>query len=213
MASFRKRVLQALNRIYSPDEGASPRQIQTDTEIQIVHDVSRQSEIGASLGKWSGFFVNQLDLTHAAADTQRGFLDPYARVINGNILESTPPPVEEWWIWHINTMAWTSASNLTSLSIAVVYDNGLMAYSPNDVFFPVFYSSALYSFANYAASGGTTVITMVGANNDARLIREPLLMPYGARHTFQSVSSGAMTVHCQVLCWVGMKGTLPPGYG
>jgi len=209
MASFRKRVLQALNRIYSPDGGASPNRIETDTSIQIVHDVSRQSEFGAGLGKWSGFFLNQADMVHAAANTQRSFLDPYARVINGNILESTPPPVEEWWIWHLGTFVWLSASNCSYIRVAVAYDNGIMAYSPNDVFIPVFYADSSYAFTNYAGSGDVELLTeQVMANQPSYV---PFPMPYGAVHTFQSVSTGVLTAHVHVLCWAGMKGTFPPG--
>jgi len=221
MADFRARALGVLDRIYKFTAAKSfTTQLDLNAPIQLVHDVSRESELGSGEGIDRGYAVMaSWGVNHAGASTQRYVIDPYFSIING----ATPldPNItitaEQIDAWLISFAVVTSAAPqpATRFDFGYVLNGDLPPYSSESspvVFFHGLAGAANVTYLpNYAGTGSVYVL-----GEDLTVVQPPkatlpFRFPHKGRVGIVSVSTGACDVFVHALLWIGAKGTAPPG--
>lgn len=217
MPRFYRRVLRALDDIYSVIGGApvAPTSIDTATPLQLVHDVSREAEISSGAGPFDGFF-------HAGWRCEVGaggnptydtgsLYGPAAGGVNWD------PDYTSQWVW------------LMKLWAAVQQDGNQGNFSDCQFFW---FGQSLQGIGPGSVSAIQPELLFHSAT---RIGRPSTLRPasgyYGVQpayetayprlmiplspdaDTFQMVASGtgAVNVNGGALLWLGPRGVLPPG--
>jgi len=211
MADFRARVLGVLDRIYKFTSSKTyTSKLDLNSPIQLVHDVSREAELGGDLGRFGGWVLMGSTYAHVGASTENAVFEPYANmVIAGNL---TPYPIteDEIDIWLFDLAVRFDAENLTQCTAAIAYP----AMEPRAVTaeFPLFYTTQdNFFFTDYA---GSADVRLGVDSNTQRVYAQtnyPRYIPHGARISLRSISTGAMGIDWFFFGWVGKAGTQPPG--
>ena len=200
MADVLKKALTALDRIYKFRSGqAAPQRMDLDSAITVVHDVSREAEIGVG-----ELFLAGVDNSHAAANTQEGQFDPYTTV-DGLFGENSGMVC-----WLLSCWTTMNGGLFTEASITVNYvpwknniprrDRMIAFYSGIESIADQGVAPATYPYAGVSgANGGVTVLTEV-----------PVIVPPGSNVSLLSKSAGAIVVRGEALFWAGPEGVLPP---
>jgi hypothetical protein len=214
MADFRGRVLEILDRIYHfTGTVASTSRLDLNAPIQLVHDVSREAELGSAYGRHEGFAIVGAQVTHVGASTAYTAVDPYATVIAwGGFDPGAQPTREDIGLWLMDVSVAVLNGALTSLATSLDYPE-MLPQTGTDNVFPLNYETFdTIPFCNYAGVGDRIVMLpslagTVGTNYP----NFPRYLPYGTRIAFRTVTSGAEVIETRSLVWMGQKGTSPPG--
>lgn len=212
MAQIGNSVLRVLNRLYSFVGGVQGVQnMDLLSPVTVVHDVSREAELGSDLTPFLGFHVLTQQLNHAGADTQRAATDPFTQVATYGAI-----PDHDISLWLLDCTIYPSTN-----AIGVVYcalfqslqypGVGAAGYYPSKV---IRVADDQAGVANFAG-GGTAYqgITANTAFHAVDQIRDPILIHPGSRFTTASTSTGAMALIVHWFLWAGRRGTTPPGMG
>lgn len=227
---FRGSVLGVLERIYQFVGGKGPKsELELDLPLQLVHDVSRQSELGAAYGPQAGYYLDENQHAHAAAVQQSDFYDPYLRLQNGSILfPFNTQTSQNFDIWLIALQTWTPYADRATVvdwSVALAFDastisTGVMPVSTYPVAFTIAYNES-----DAAGANDYETASFDGTRNYAAPLRpdpegppmptflhRPIFIPHGARLTFVShMTATNEVINFIMMFWAGPRGITPPG--
>ena len=197
MSEFLANPLRVLDRIYRFIEGTTPKAVENKLPIQLVHDVSRQAELGQT---GMGFFIAGQDNVHGGASTIEAAFDPYIEV--GYLY----PNVTELWVWLLN--AWvTNLGNTTSASLAIGYVPVGEYIVRRDRLVQYWNVAGIAIFdQNISPAVHTSSCAPIAGN----ISNFPVLVTPGATCRITTISSGATTIRVEGMFWAGPTGTYPP---
>lgn len=208
----RQKALQIIDRIYNPIGGMpATAQLELSLPIQLVHDVSRESERNAfDQGPGCpGYFQVGQDNVHAGAST---IATPSITVYGVTDAAFGAASQTRLWCWLMYAGLTASASVLSdsSLCINIAPLGGALALRD----FHVAKWVTLGSMANVGAhslAGLEQVGAAASAGGPFNTGRLPMLIPAGSTLGFYTVSTGAGTLRLNTLIWCGPIGSTPPG--
>ena len=200
MAKFFRRPLEALDWIYNFAEGLTHlSSMAVDGEIQPVHDLSREAEVGSGLSQELGYFIDGSIHVHSGSGTIRDTLDPWAQV------DLHRPIRAGSGVWMIAGFCHqTSSGDFTEAGISVTYPTIPDAFLAGNQIGTHFFPDALVAvISGDIVAGDDTRVT--------NLVDMPLYIPDGSTINNVSTAGGAITIDVMNLFWAGAKGVLPPG--
>jgi len=216
MSGFRNRCLGVLDNVYGfLSARKSADSVQLQQPIQLVHDVSREAEVGSAFGLHRGLAIVELTVTHGGATTELARLDIHNEILNSS---SGPDPIDlqiqafrDFDVWLIDYTAANSAAVVTTAYVALNYP----AINPEAAVTYTVYPLALldsdaHGWSNYTATGLQRVLVMANQLVYPRIPR-PIYIPPGTYFTSRSTTTGAASIEYRLLVWVGRQGTMPPG--
>lgn len=208
MARFKGRPLAALDRIYrfigSPSRAGS---VAVGQPVQVVHDVSRESEVASGKGFYDGFMV--LEAAHGiggGGGIGRTSIAPYT-LVQAILLEA----VEDFRIWIVQ--AWAEPETATAFTLwdaaaelAADFQGGATSELP--ILVPLTVHVTVANFPNNAGTGNRAL--SIPANDATSWTAPfPFLLPPGSLIRSQAQSTGD-DILGRFLVWVGPTGTRPP---
>lgn len=212
MGEFRNKPLGVLDRIYGFLSGKTQSsQVTLETPVTVVHDVSREAELGSAFGFFNGLQgVNAVN-THVGAGTIRSAWDPYYYCLLG--LDPTIQPTRDQvdiWLLDVSLLVDTPA-NLTRASVGYGYPANTFPPATGETLWPLLTGAGAgaIDFSNVAASGTSYLLSQQSHYFFEQ--HRPLFIAPGGVVTLYSLSTGALNVLGSLLFWVGRKGTTPPG--
>lgn len=199
---FLARPLQVLDRLYRFLEGQSPQLVELDLPVQVVHDVSRQAELGAPV---MGFFIAGQDCVHVGAGVVEEIFNPYDEV------SYLFPNVTDLWVWLVSSFGSSTTSAIDAGS-GVTMTIGYVPYGEaivrRDVLVDVW--TTAYGIHDQNVAPATHAYGLV-RNSNVLTTKLPLPIFPGSTVRCRSVATGALTTRIQGLFWAGPMGVLPPG--
>lgn len=208
--AFTGRVLGILDRIFHFGGGSSlPSKVELDLPIQVVHDVSRQSELGAGIGKDDGYFIHQSNVLHVGPTTERYQTDPWETV--AAITTIHPMALS---LWLIYPMIFTQTGVLTRADVAMRYPLNFTGMPPaiNDHPFRVIEATTTVVPVNNFNDTGDRNIYMSADGFSVRGLSQPVYFPRGAIVTVVETANNIIGI-VDLLMWLGPRGARPPGMG
>lgn len=209
MAEFNSRALAVLDRIYR-FVGAPrfSRALDVAIPIQVVHDVSREAEVGSGRGLYEGYMV--LEAAHGiggGGGIGRTSIDPYALVqpIIGEAVDS-------FRIWILHGFAepeTATAFTLWDAALELVDDFQGGATSELPVLVPLFVHVTVANFPNNAGTGNRA-LSFADPSAASMTTPLPIMLPRNSLIRSQAQSTGD-DVLGRFYVWVGPAGSLPPG--
>jgi len=208
MARFTKRAIAILDGLYKfvGGQGGSA-EVDLEASIQLVHDVSRETERASGAGGNGGYLLRSLVLTHPGADTKRGTITILTSLANTNF----DVALDDLWLIDVWRMCDTSDGALRG---------------GDSVTFPVAEPDIDVATVLMVAHWGQLDEQIVanifnlmpglnegtGVNDRAPQVRfRPMLITAAATIDMKSASSAACDVTASYMMWYGAKGTTPPG--
>lgn len=215
MAPFNSRVLRLLDRLYK-FAGAPriTRDVELGLPIQLVHDVSREAELGAGIGIEGGWVMHyeEVEELNAGGGTERRTADPWTDVDN-----ATVEALDNLDLWHFHFWANTdfvSMANVQTLEVLFAYPTTFPGVGAQRPYLPIAHYDGTWSASDDTAAAA---IGVIGADTGAVFyesetgrIHRPFRIPRNSVFTYQMVTGGICTAHCFHLMWAGPKGVLPP---
>lgn len=218
MAQFKHRVLGVLDRIYGfVSDKTYTSTLNLDVPISLVHDVSRQAELGSGLGNEGGYFWMQYNQAVAGASSYRYRDDIYASVSS---LPAWGYPVEEQYrIWYAGiSLAETSSDGIGDVtSLGMGYElpiNSMDFINTYRVFLPTLYTGNLQARLTDQTALSDRYISVPGAaTGNIPWNNRPIQLPRGTLWGYSLLTGAAISggVNFHVYYWIGKKGTTPPG--
>jgi len=215
MAKILSPVLQTLDRIYNfPGGPGAPGEVQVETALQPVHDVSSIAAYASGSGLSSGWWLvsRALALPGPGAGTTLASMSLTNETLWFGGFSFDQNSQEAWWMAAWAVVDSGSAANLTSMEMGLQSRVSEVGVSNN----PGAISRVLF-FANLVHDVDISGATSVGATGkSANLEYAPsrIVNHTGPPNTFYFAlaGSGAInTANYNILIWVGAKGTTPPG--
>lgn len=213
MGDFRNRPLGVLDRIYGFLSGKTQASIvNLESPVTVVHDISRQAELGAAFGMNNGRGVQNLTQTHAGAGTMRQQQNAYAWLTGG--LDPTIDPLvtdTQVWILGVDVMV-EDETKLSTLSVALGQNN-ILEPTILETYRPIFYGvgSQYFKISNTSATSDVKMLAQAYNVMPPGWQRNPWPVERGELLLVHSVATAAVTAVIYVDFWVGRKGTNPPG--
>jgi len=213
MAEFRNRVLSILDRIYSFTAAKTyTDKLDLNSPMQLVHDVSREAELGSSWGRFGGYAIANGATTHAGAGTEYWVLDAYYPFWNGGVLDPIVNPGEnemDVWVLGIQLQTTAAPNEVTvgwmTQSIPPAAAGGLNT-------FVWFRATSTTTYAtNWGGTGNVLILCNEGTDQEPAHNPFPFRMPHGSRFWMRTNTGAAATITLSILAWVGRPGTAPPG--
>jgi len=196
---FSKNPLGILDNLYRFVGGQKgPNSFAEEMEIQPVHDVSREAEMGSAQSAALGYFLEGFTQVHVGTGALFATADPYARTFK----DLDPFDVDIWFM-----------DALMNLDDSGDFQDGGIGIS-----YPVlpgtFPSALVKTVFEYTTPGST--LTSGGVNPVppvARLVTLPMYDPHGSQLLVRTVAdgSGTVTITTFGLFWAGARSALPPG--
>ncbi len=194
MTRFRNKPLQALDGIYRFIGGQrGSGEVDLDSPVAVVHDVSSQSMVGAGAGPEYGHFTVGFTVTHAGGGSLFADTDPYAA------LTALDPRYTVQ-----NARIWILASNIAEIVADISMATNWLRYPVNTAAFPSIVNLPVCSGVQFNTFGDilfqrTTPIAF------------PLMVPVGGLLAVGSTGAAAAdeSEHSFV-CWAGPIGAYPP---
>jgi len=205
MARILARVLKALDNIYRFDSDVvAPDEVDLSGPIQLVHDVSRETELASAPGLGNGYFNISIGTIHGvAASTIFASQDITAAAAFWATLGASPD-THDIWILEITARA---QSTLAVTEALVAAFNAIVGGAFTDHQRLIWTSSGVST--GVMSSGGSNALIPNPLN-----VRFPVKLVPGATGSIavQTTASGAVqSITHQLMMWVGLKGTQPPG--
>jgi len=207
MAKITRPVLKTLETLYRFIDGqdGAPSDVELGLGVTPVHDLSRMAEIGAanvvrnSAGYWLASMRNVHTVT-GALTLNLNFVTP------GSVGEGYTFDERTQWIWIIDD--WGISNDATDFQEAVLSINPIT----NDFFIgpsegvP---ASVLNMIARYTgAIGSGPLVRNLMETQYPKLILSP---QDGIRYLTLADSAGTVTITHNILLWIGIRNTFPPG--
>lgn len=213
MSEFRNKPLAVLDRIYSFLSGRTAiNQVETGMPITLVHNLSREAELGAAYGRKDGIFTRTLTNTHVGASTERTSWDInyYVRIGADPVYD---PGVDDVSIWLLEFGVQTSSvANLNYISILKAYQAGAFTPQATEIGIPMYYAATgVNSFTSIAAAA-SQAYTYQDSDVEYKNYSLPMFFPQGTYLCIQTDSGGAVNVQVYTVWWMGRRGTHPPGF-
>jgi len=206
MSRFLKRPLKVLDFIYDFVGGfAGLGEFADESAIQPVHDVSRESELGAALGGVSrmGYTLVTATDVHVATGFIRTTADPY------NAFDNLAIPRNKGSIWVCGAFGTCDDStDFTSYAVSVTWPT-FVGHSAGQEQLIAFGNDAIQ---DVVGAGLFSVGDLARSNIHASPF--PLFVPQGGILNFASESdtAGTVTIRYGVVLWAGPSGARPPGF-
>lgn len=208
MAKFTRSILRILNRLYRFGSGGPQG---TDTldltsPIQLVHDVSREAELGSGKDLEGGYFFIPYSVTHAGAGSVNEEITPATAL--GNVAETAGEDLD---VWILEVLTHDNLNVISLLTVDLIFPSTFPGLTPGAGYTPVL---PIY------IQSGTTEVCAPGAGGylyagvGTAAVRSALPVRYpsvGATIGIRSTVTGATAFDLFLLCWVAPKGTTPPG--
>lgn len=221
MADFRNRVLNVLDNVYGfLSEKRSISRVELEHSVQLVHDVSREAELGTGAGEDQGFGIIEINQSLIA-----GNLD-YALNIYDLLDDCTSFRLcldsSLYRIWYMGgAAAWATtdaAGKCTSVAaqwvLPALSQRFLSSAYPGQI--PFLYTDA-HKDTFLQATTPTVRAQLYAPSTSFQpelRIRTPLYLPRGTQLTYRMVGTGvsaAPGVTLNVPIWFGKVGVTPPG--
>jgi len=214
MARFLYKPLGVLDRLYNLVGKQAPNQVDVESPIALVHDVSRDAGLSSGFGNQGGYFWLQ-DNTHVHVGNDRLFsvMTPWGYIAAGFMTEGRKPNMEDVWMWHISSfISTTDPTKVTEASIAVVLQAGQTGRT-NDIYKPL--QDVTTGWGDYGNEAHDDRVYL-GLSEDQtasmRVDERPFYLPKDSTYTFHSkTSDGPCSFQFDIQGWVGPKGVPPPG--
>lgn len=210
MARFTNRSLEVLNRIYRFVGTHGLDRMNLEGDIQPVHDMSRESELGArdlfNAGVGGGYIATSAQNSNTGAETtfsSQNLYEAFDAASTGILdFDSTPPLNHRLWL--IATWGTTSTGGgFTTFDLGLRWDGtrDLGLWRGEGLFGPIVSGGDMIIEQQAAAQG-------VGYGSGAM---GPLFLPLGTLLRSRYVSSATSIAQGHVLLWAGVLGAPPPG--
>lgn len=202
MARALSRALTILGRLYRPEGGqAAITNVDMDTPLQFVHDVSREAELSSVLtgNLYGSLWALAESRTHAGAGSLQGTeLDPYASLQQDWGIQ----PITDWWIWLMGVQTYATAAG--------VFDQGTVSISyTND--YPGINGSNYLLVANHTDAIQSNTAVFLGYATNPVPCQLPVLIPAGGGINYRSTALAAGDMAAVYFLWAGLVGVYPPG--
>lgn len=198
MGDFTRKPLGVLDNLYRFVGGQTgPNRFAEDMDIQPVHDLSREAELGNSQTGDNGYFNRGFGLAHVGTGTLFGTADIYARTFKN----LDPFDVD---IWAIDALCnINDAGDFASAACGIEYPVS-DGFGDSEV-------KIVREFTTPTVALFTGGLIPVPPVDDFCVL--PLYVPHGSLIGVTSTSdnSGTVTVRTLILFWAGARGTTPPG--
>lgn len=211
MATFKNRCLAVLDRVYAfVSDRTYTTELNLDVPIALVHDTSREAELGSAWGRNTGYGKFSFAHSTAAANTTESQIDIYQYAVGG--LDPTLDYREDdtdVWILGIDVIS-SNPGNVTLFSVTVNADGQylpIVVESARALFKTI--ATTYFGISNYSATG--TMYYHVNDPAEPPDIQLPMHVVRGERLCSLLQSGGAVNMNGWVYYWVGRKGTTPPG--
>lgn len=204
MAGFFSQALQLIGDLYRPNGGARfPDQIDLASPISVVHDVSREIELGTVVTDplTAGFFQVGQDNVHVGATTMVATVPVYTN------LASTWGIPGERWVWLMYAWASGLTADMTSAQLSMSIPDIGASLALRDVMLTEF--SAPVEFHDVTTNAFEFAL-QPNTRNPGFMQRPVPIFPE-ASLGWRTVSSAATTMRLTTVCWVGPQGVYPPG--
>lgn len=211
MSEFRNRVLTALDNVYGfLTEKRSVSSLQLEQPIQLVHDVSREAELGGGVGEQGGFFIIQENFAFAGAAVDRNAYDVHALI-------EAEFGVRDRSAYLLDFSGEIGGNTAQFTFLSAAHYPPVASYPGNDYSSPqlVAYHESVVLVCDTTGAGSDTVTFPDPANIVAGYSRFPVYLAPGAILTVYvsaGGAGGATNVRTTFLLWVGPKGVYPPGW-
>jgi len=192
--------LRFIRQIYGPNTKV-PRQIEDpDLPIQFVHDVSRESALGAAQGTRGGWAQVRDTMVHVAPGELFSSIDPYA-LFEGVNAENTD-------IWMMDSYCVATEAADFGEAMLVIQQQ---LKEPN---WPVTLQQLFNRWASVTASlAATSGGNLMGIPGAGTYTRPQLIQSGGSliQISSESIVGGTITIQVWAILYLAPKGTLPPG--
>lgn len=200
MARIYSGAITLLRHLYSLAAGVSlPQEVDTDSPIQFVHDVSREAEL--SFGR---YIIRTVAQAHGGAGDIRTSVDlsddltvtEVERQVDAYFLRASPKA--------------TTPNNIARWGVGMVITS---AVQPGMLAAEFLLATGSVNVQVELTGGGPSEL---GYNSNSMVPPFPnpfpiFLAPESCVITVFSQATGAAQMDCDLLFWVGPRGTLPPG--
>jgi len=216
MGRFLRKPLGALDRIYNLVGKQAPGQLEVDSPITVVHDVSRSAGLSSGLGMKDGYFWFESNQINVSGPGDYPFsINVWGAMEAGFVLEGNLPPQEELQFWHIATtfIGNYRVADITSLDVYLKYSSGFSDLT-NFAYLPALHTDA-NSILNIDPAGAGTYIPLAG--DPAHFYERnamglpPIIMPKYTVYWGLISTTQDYDLSLQFLIWGGPKGVTPPG--
>ncbi len=199
MSVFSARPLGILENIYRFVGGQrGPSDVSLEAAVQLVHDVSRQSEMGSAQSAALGFFWVGEEITHVGTGNIFSTQDPYA----GPFKDAAPEDVDVWIIDALCTSDDSADFDFARMGLKYPVLPGAFPTSQTHLLFQ--WDTPVGNLEN-SGDGVVPAIPMP--------LWLPKYIPHGSELLIRTNSdtSGTVAIEVWALCWAGARGALPPG--
>lgn len=199
-------ILGVLDRLFSFDSQIKvPERVSVEAPVSVVHDISRQAELGAPLNIHQGFSVYNIELVFAGAGSDGDF-----RLLD-SVIEGLYPNVgrQNMDVYIMDVLMMASTSNFSAAGAALRYPSNFPGQTSVPAASKLLLSVPANTLmpdetgANYTYTGYQTCRNIDG--------RYPQWVPSGCWYSVRATGTGVCVIDFWLLLWAGWKGTRPPG--
>jgi len=205
MATFRNRPLPVLDRIYGFLSGrTSPPEIQTESPLTLVHDVSREAELGAAYGRNLGYGVQNMTQAYNSFAVEEQQQDAYSWLLSG-FDPQLDPYENDVSIWIVDCHATSTVPADMDAAVLAIGNYGTLTPSTIETYRVLSVWDTDYATgSNYTATGN------VYNHVPEWEAQWPILVHRGERLLLGVDGGGSGSLVVYIYYWVGRKGTTPP---
>jgi hypothetical protein len=196
-------------------------QMGVDTPISVVHDVSRESELGRWDTGFGGYANWELSQAAATGAVERQAWDPFGMIVS-NALRFRETYLEQFWIFYIGHVVIRNSSvgqvfDHCSICLQENISSEPMPYHPNQFAIPLGYYDDATESLQLSEYGGALSMYQLWSDQRVGVHRPfwdpPLFVPYGSRITIELEAGAISSVDLDVILrfWIGPKGVYVPG--
>ena len=214
MGEIKNQALGLLGKLYGfPGGQSAPNSVDLTTDVQVVHDVSREAELQALTGA-DGFGYWQFSNSHAVAGNLNTYMNPYQVAVNANLATNPTLRAGDISIWLMGAHVEVDPALVDSrVGLALTYEanSGGIYYHANLMTIPLWYTDSVAVTSITVRDWNSSAYVDLATNSIVPAIEYPYPIFDGARITLTSDLTGAGEVAAFPFFWIGRKGTTPPG--
>lgn len=213
---FLSRVLTLLDTVYGFVGGqVTADRIDLRAPIQLVHDVRRESEIGAVANGQKLAVPNPAGLLILEGYTTVEFTNTHAVAAGDVYTDTTTQATWDALIGNPAYWAWIVELAARAHNSLTVVEAGFTLTRPPQMASANFVSGIIGRWTGMGGvpivSGGTTS-PLIASSGLPYVVNLPIWVPPGSELVFWSDASGAaQAIRAQAVLWIGPAGVLPPG--